>query len=119
MITVERKEQVGGQMWVTKDRATCVDLSAELRCRDVSADGDMSAVTSAVHPIHRLRQRQHDAQPRMGRHSALGGPCCGGAEFSSPGLAGAARRRPAGGGHNAALAVARVHRDGFKQKVQA
>ena len=57
------EEQVGGQMWVTKDRATCVDLSAELRCRDVPADGDMSAVTStdgthrsvsAVHPVHRL-----------------------------------------------------------------
>lgn len=60
------EEQVGGRMWVTKDRATCVDLNATLACRDISATGDrgqMGRVTGAdgthrgvceVHPVERL-----------------------------------------------------------------
>ena len=60
------EEQVGGKMWVTKDRAACVDLVDRLACRDIPAggdDGDMSKVTSAdgthcgvsdVHPVHLL-----------------------------------------------------------------
>lgn len=60
------EEQVGSQMWVTKDRSKCLDLSELLRCRDIPAQheaGNMSKVTSAdgthrgvssVHPVERL-----------------------------------------------------------------
>lgn len=60
------EEQVGSQMWVTKDRSTCEDLTAQLRCDDVpagSVSGNMAKVTSAdgthrsvssVHPVHLL-----------------------------------------------------------------
>jgi predicted dehydrogenase len=60
------EEQVGSQMWVTKDRATCVNLTATLACRDLPAGADrgqMASVTgsdgthrgvSEVHPVHLL-----------------------------------------------------------------
>ncbi len=60
------EEQVGARTWVTKDRATCLDLREELACRSipVSAEtGGMAAVTSSdgthhgvcsVHPVHLL-----------------------------------------------------------------
>ncbi len=60
------EEQVNGQMWVTKDRATCLDLAEQLRCKDIPAvaeDSGMSKITSAdgthhgvssVHPIQLL-----------------------------------------------------------------
>ncbi len=60
------EEGVAGKTWVTKDRATCLDLSEKLRCTSipVSADtGQMAKVTSsdgthqgvsAVHPVDRL-----------------------------------------------------------------
>lgn len=59
------EEQVGSQMWVTKNRATCVDLKATLACKGVpvSRDGQMSKVTSwdgthrgvsEAHPVHLL-----------------------------------------------------------------
>lgn len=60
------EEQVDSQMWVTKDRATCISLSEQLRCRDLPAQdgsGEMAKVTSAdgthrsvssVHPVDRL-----------------------------------------------------------------
>ena len=60
------EEQVGGQVWVTKDRGTCVDLSEELACAGVPVslgDDPMARVTSTdgthmgasrVHPVHRL-----------------------------------------------------------------
>jgi len=60
------EEQVGSQMWVTKDRATCIDVTETLKCKGmpVGADaGDMAKVTSTdgthrgaseVHPVHLL-----------------------------------------------------------------
>ena len=60
------EEQVGSQMWVTKDRSTCVDLSKELACEgrpSIQLDDPMAKVTgtdgthigvSRVHPVHRL-----------------------------------------------------------------
>ena len=60
------EEQVGSQMWVTKDRSTCVDLSKELACEgrpSIQLDDPMAKVTGAdgthvgvsrVHPVHRL-----------------------------------------------------------------
>ena len=58
------EEQVNSQTWITKDRATCEDLSEKLACGNVPVDsGDMSKVTSedgthrgvsAVHAIDRL-----------------------------------------------------------------
>jgi len=58
------EEQVGGQMWVTKNRAECLDLQAELACRGISTSGGlMERVTgadgthldvSSVHPVERL-----------------------------------------------------------------
>jgi predicted dehydrogenase len=58
------EEQVKAQTWVTKDRATCVDLREELSCAGLPAtEGQMAAVTgsdgthrgvSRVHPIERL-----------------------------------------------------------------
>jgi len=60
------EEQVGSQMWVTKDRSTCVDLSKELACEGIPSiqfDDPMAKVTGAdgthvgvsrVHPVHRL-----------------------------------------------------------------
>ena len=60
------EEQVGSKMWVTKDRATCVDLSERFMCKDIPVGGDggnMSKVTSAdgthrgvsdVHPVNLL-----------------------------------------------------------------
>lgn len=60
------EEQVGGRMWVTKDRKTCVDLGEELACAGVPAgpaDDPMAKVTgsdgthrgvSKVHPVHLL-----------------------------------------------------------------
>ena len=60
------EEQVGGQIWITRDRKTCVDLTAELSCEGVPAgpaDDPMGAVTgddgthqgvSRVHPVHLL-----------------------------------------------------------------
>ncbi|MBU2494989.1 MAG: Gfo/Idh/MocA family oxidoreductase [Candidatus Omnitrophica bacterium] len=60
------EEQVGSQMWVTKDRSTCVDLSALLACKEIPVGGNrgmMSKVTSSdgthcgvsdVHPVHLL-----------------------------------------------------------------
>ena len=56
------EEQVGAQMWVTKDRSACVDLRAELACVGVPVE-EMAEVTSAdgthlgvsrVHPVSRL-----------------------------------------------------------------
>lgn len=60
------EEQVGSQMWVTKDRATCVDLTQQLKCKSIpvsAATGEMAKVTSAdgthhsvsdIHPVHLL-----------------------------------------------------------------
>ena len=60
------EEQVGNQMWVTKDRSTCVDLTKELACEGVPSiqlDDPMAKVTGAdgthvgaskAHPVHRL-----------------------------------------------------------------
>ncbi len=60
------EEQVGGQMWATKSRATCIDLRDTLRCRAIPAGevtGVMAKVTgadgthmdvSSVHPVHLL-----------------------------------------------------------------
>jgi predicted dehydrogenase len=60
------EEQVGSQMWVTKDRATCVDLTETLKCKGMPvgpATGDMAKVTSTdgthrgaseVHPVQLL-----------------------------------------------------------------
>ncbi len=60
------EEQVGARTWVTKDRASCVDLSEELQCKSIpiGADtGEMAKVTSSdgthhgvsdVHPVHLL-----------------------------------------------------------------
>ncbi len=60
------EEQVGSQIWVTKDRSTCEDLTGQLRCGDVpagSVSGNMAKVTSedgthrsvsSVHPVHLL-----------------------------------------------------------------
>jgi len=60
------EEQVGSQMWVTKDRKTCQDLSTALEARKTKAGSEkglMSHVTasdgthggvSSVHPTHRL-----------------------------------------------------------------
>lgn len=60
------EEQVRSQMWVTKDRSSCVDLAEKLQCGDIpvhTEEGGMSKVTSsdgthrgvsAVHPVHRL-----------------------------------------------------------------
>ena len=60
------EEQVGSQTWITKDRAACLDLSDQLKCKDVpatAADGHMAKVTSEdgthrgvsdVHPVHLL-----------------------------------------------------------------
>ena len=60
------EEQVGSKMWVTKDRAACVDLSEKLRCKDIPVGGDggnMAKVGSAdgthcgvseAHPVNLL-----------------------------------------------------------------
>ncbi len=60
------EEQVGSQRWVTKDRKTCVDVSALLACRDIPMHGEqgmMASVTGAdgtyrgvseVHPVELL-----------------------------------------------------------------
>jgi predicted dehydrogenase len=60
------EEQVGSQIWLTKDRKTCIDLSNTLVCKDIPADKDqglMAKVQSSdgthrgvsdVHPIHLL-----------------------------------------------------------------
>jgi len=60
------EEQVGARMWVTKDRATCEDVSDLLECRSIpasAAEGEMAKVTSTdgthlgvseVHPVNRL-----------------------------------------------------------------
>jgi len=62
------EEQVASQIWVTKDRANCVNLSETLACKDIPANADkdrglMAKVTgddgthrgvSQVHPVHRL-----------------------------------------------------------------
>ena len=60
------EEQVGNQMWVTKDRGACVDLSSELACEGIpvqSGDDPMAKVTgadgthvgvSSIHPVERL-----------------------------------------------------------------
>ncbi len=60
------EEQVGGQMWATKDRKACVDVSAILACKSIPVSDDagiMSKVTSSdgthhgvsdVHPVGRL-----------------------------------------------------------------
>lgn len=60
------EEQVGGRTWVTKDRATCLDLTETLRCKSIPIDADagqMARVTSSdgthlsvsdVHPVHLL-----------------------------------------------------------------
>ena len=60
------EEQVGSQMWVTKDRQTCIDVSAQLACGEIPAGGkgeNMVKVTAAdgthrgvaaVHPVDRL-----------------------------------------------------------------
>ncbi|MFZ2655266.1 MAG: Gfo/Idh/MocA family oxidoreductase [Victivallales bacterium] len=60
------EEQVGGQMWVTKDRAACRDVSQQLSCRDIPAGSDQGLMAkvqssdgthkgvSEVHPIHLL-----------------------------------------------------------------
>ena len=62
------EEQVGNQMWVTKDRGACIDLSRELACEGQPAkqvDGPMAKVTGAngthlgvskVHSVRRLPQ---------------------------------------------------------------
>ena len=62
------EEQVGSQMWVTKDQGACIDLSRELACEGQPAkqvDGPMAKVTGAdgthlgvskVHSVHRLPQ---------------------------------------------------------------
>ncbi|HCR19488.1 MAG TPA: oxidoreductase [Candidatus Latescibacteria bacterium] len=60
------EEQVGAQMWITKDRKKCVALTDELSCEGVEAgpaDDPMGKVTgedgthsgaSSVHPVHLL-----------------------------------------------------------------
>jgi predicted dehydrogenase len=58
------EEQVGGQIWLTKDRKTCVDVSTILACKEIPVDGGlMGKVKSAdgthkgvseVHPVHSL-----------------------------------------------------------------
>jgi predicted dehydrogenase len=60
------EEQVGSKTWITKDRTACIDLSDQLKCKDVpatAADGHMAKVTSEdgthrgvsdVHPVHLL-----------------------------------------------------------------
>ncbi len=59
------EEQVGGNMWVVKERAACENVSEKLRCKEIPAGGGegMSKVTSAdgthcdvseVHPVHLL-----------------------------------------------------------------
>ncbi len=58
------EEQVNAQTWVTKDRATCVDLREQLACAGLPAtEGQMAQVTgsdgthrgvSRVHPVERL-----------------------------------------------------------------
>ena len=58
------EEQIGGQMWVAKDRAKCVDISEQLLCGNMPVqDGNMSKVTStdgthcdvsSVHPVNLL-----------------------------------------------------------------
>lgn len=60
------EEQVGSKMWVTKDRAACVDIAEELACKRIPAaevSGNMAKVTaedgthhdvSDVHDVERL-----------------------------------------------------------------
>ncbi len=57
------EEQVGGSVWTTKSRDTCVDLTGELACEGVYAGGEMAKVTgtdgthqgvSRIHPVERL-----------------------------------------------------------------
>ena len=48
------EEQVGGKMWVTKDRSTCEDVSARLACRDITFEGRLYRGVSDVHPLERL-----------------------------------------------------------------
>ena len=78
------EEQVGSQMWVTKDRKTCVDLEETLRCTDIIAsrsNGLMAQVSgsdgthrgvSQVHPVH-LLPRAYDGLPNghKGSHQFL------------------------------------------------
>ena len=58
------EEQVGGQVWVTKNRATCEDLTEQLRCDiGTAANESMAKVDSEdgthldvaqIHPVERL-----------------------------------------------------------------
>jgi predicted dehydrogenase len=50
------EERVGGRMWVTKNRSTCVDITEELACDGVPADskGGQWVGVSRVHPVDRL-----------------------------------------------------------------
>lgn len=76
------EEQVYSQMWVTKDLATCVNLSATLACKNIpSRRGLMANVTgsdgthqgvSDVHPVDRL-PRAFDGLPNghNGSHQFL------------------------------------------------
>jgi predicted dehydrogenase len=60
------EEQVGSQIWVTKDRGACTSLNEVLACRDIPASADrgqMESVTGAdgthrsvseIHPVHLL-----------------------------------------------------------------
>ena len=58
------EEQVGGQMWATKDRSACVDLSDELSCvglpatemREVTSSDGTHLGVSKVHPVRLLPQ---------------------------------------------------------------
>jgi hypothetical protein len=60
------EEQNGAQMWVTKDRSNCIDLSDELRC------ADQGMGMSKVHPVHLLPKSYADLPSgHMGSHQFL------------------------------------------------
>jgi predicted dehydrogenase len=57
------EEQHSSKAWVTKDRSAMTELTEELRCQDLPAEGGMAVVTGAdgthhgvsrIHPVHLL-----------------------------------------------------------------
>lgn len=76
------EEQVGGQVWATKERATCEDLTEQLTCRRLGAENkEMAKVNSAdgthddvspVHPVERLpKEFQGMRNGHSGSHQFL------------------------------------------------